>query len=68
MALQPYQQRVIAEHARVRADASKLFDFTGSDAFRSIDTHEQGRLVRQLNHMRGYRDVLAERIAAFKPA
>lgn len=31
-------------------------------------TTEQGRLVRQLNHMRGYRDVLAERIAAFKPA
>lgn len=68
MALQPYQERVIAEHAQVSSDTQKLDAFTGSDVFRTIDTHEQGRLVRQLNHMRGYRDVLAERIAAFKPA
>lgn len=46
-------------------DTQKLETFAGSDFFRTIDTHEQGRMVRQLNHMRGYRDVLAERIAAF---
>lgn len=65
MTLQPHQERVIAEHARVAEDTQKLETFTGSDFFRTIDAHEQGRMVRQLNHMRGYRDVLAERIAAF---
>lgn len=54
MALQPYQERVIAEHAQVSSDTQKLDAFTGSAVFRTIDTHEQGRLVRQLNHMRGY--------------
>ncbi len=61
----PYQERVIAEHARVAEDTQKLEAFTGSDFFRGLDTREQARMVRQLNHMRGYRDVLAERIAAF---
>lgn len=61
----PYQERVVAEHDRVAEDAQKLDTFTGSDFFRGLDTHEQDRQVRQLNFMRGYRDVLVERIAAF---
>jgi hypothetical protein len=60
-----YQERVIAEHAELSERTQKLDTFTGSEAFRTVDTHEQARMVRQLNHMRGYRNVLAERIAAF---
>lgn len=60
-----YQSRVHAEFAELTERTQKLEAFTGSDTFRTLDTHEQGRMVRQLNHMRGYRDVLAERIEAF---
>jgi len=63
--LPPHQQRVVAEHAEVAERTQKLEAFTGGDLFRTLDTHEQARMVRQLNHMRGYRDVLAERIEAF---
>jgi hypothetical protein len=60
-----HQARVHAEHAELIDRTQKLEAFTGSEVFRTVDTHEQARMVRQLNHMRGYRDVLAERIAAF---
>lgn len=60
-----YQSRVHAEHAELIERTQKLEAFTGGDFFRTLDHHEQARMVRQLNHMRGYRDVLAERIAAF---
>lgn len=38
MTLQPHQERVIAEHARVAEDTQKLETFTGSDFFRTPST------------------------------
>lgn len=66
--MQPYQRRVIAERAECHERIERLFVFTGTQAMRDLDLHEQMRLVRQLNLMRQLRDVLDERIAAFKPA
>lgn len=66
--MQPYQQRVIAERAECHERIERLFVFTGAQAMRGLDLDEQMRLVRQLNLMRQLRDVLDERIAAFKPA
>jgi hypothetical protein len=68
LSLQPHQERVIAERATLDGNIERLFAFTGTEPFRLIDIHEQMRLVRQLNLMRQLRDVLDERIAAFKPA
>jgi hypothetical protein len=66
-ALAPHQERVIGERAALAELTEKLDAFTGSDRFRSVDTHEQARMVRQLNHMRGYLAALDDRIAAFTP-
>lgn len=60
-----YRVRVRRERAKLNVDVLKLFAFTGSDTFRTIDSFEQGRLVRQLNAMRDYLAVLDERIANF---
>jgi hypothetical protein len=68
MALQLHQYRVLTERDDLASKTEKLEVFTGSERFRSLDTHEQARLVRQLNHMRGYLQALNERIAAFGPA
>jgi len=65
--MQPHQERVIAERARVDGDTERLHAFTGTETMRSLDLAEQHRLVRQLNLMRQLRTVLDERIAAFTP-
>lgn len=66
--MQPHQERVIAERARIDGDTERLLAFTGTETMRSLDLAEQHRLVRQLNLMRQLRTVLDERIAAFHPA
>jgi hypothetical protein len=68
MPLQPHQERVIAERARIDGDTERLHAFTGTDTMRSLDLAEQRRLVRQLKLMRQLRAVLDERIAAFNPS
>ena len=68
MTLQLHQYRMLSERDDLAILTQKLEDFTGSERFRSIDTHEQARQVRQLNHMRGYLQALNDRIAAFHPA
>lgn len=68
MALQLHQYRMLSERDDLAILTQRLDDFTGSERFRTLDTHEQGRMVRQLNHMRGYLQALNDRIAAFKPA
>jgi hypothetical protein len=65
MSLQPYQERVIAERDDLQQKIEALDRFTGSDTFRSLKLKEQYRQVRQLNHMRSYREVLNERIEDF---
>lgn len=61
----PYQERVIAERDDLQQKIEALERFTGTDQMRSLSLKEQYRLVRQLNHMRSYRDVLNERIEDF---
>lgn len=61
----PYQERVIAERDDLQQKIDALERFTGTDQMRSLSLKEQYRLVRQLNHMRSYRDVLNERIEDF---
>lgn len=67
MTLQPHQYRVLNERDNLADLTAKLETFTGGEMFRSLDTYEQARMVRQLNHMRGYLEALNERIAAFGP-
>lgn len=67
MALQPHQYRVLNERDNLADLTDKLEVFTGGEMFRTLDTHEQARMVRQLNHMRGYLEALNDRIAAFGP-
>ena len=65
MTLQLHQYRMLSERDDLAILTKKLEDFTGSERFRSIDTHEQARMVRQVNHTRGYLEALHERSAAF---
>ncbi len=66
--LQPHQQRVIAERADLQERLDKLTLFINTQAFLGIQYAEQRRLIRQQGLMQELRDVLDERIAAFKPA
>lgn len=63
--MQPHQYRVLTERDDLASKTEKLDTFTGSERFRTLDTHEQARMVRQLNHMRGYLAALNDRIEAF---
>lgn len=60
-----YQSRVYTEHHEVALRASKLAGFFGSKVYDALSDEEKDRMKRQLTHMVAYRDVLAERIAAF---
>ena len=63
--MHPHQYRVLTERDNLAELTAKLDTFTGGEMFRTLDTHEQARMVRQLNCMRGYLQALEERIAAF---
>jgi hypothetical protein len=66
MQLQPHQERVIAERAEVSTKVDRLDAFIRSDSFDMVPIDEQVRLARQLHIMMSLRDVLDERIAAFR--
>lgn len=63
--MQDFQQRVVYEQEELSTKIEKLVPFIGSKIFNSLPVEEQDRLSRQLNHMRDYSLVLAERIKAF---
>lgn len=63
--MQSYQQRVIDEKAELDGKREKLCAFLSSPNTGSIPVQELARLRRQSGIMEQYRDVLAERIAAF---
>lgn len=65
MPLQIHQHRMLTERDDLADKVAKLDAYTGSERFRTVDQDEQMRMVRQLNHMRGYLQALDERIAAF---
>lgn len=64
-ALEPHQQRVVAERSELDEKRSKLTAFIGGEIYRKLDPVEQSRLNRQLESMTLYSNVLGERIAAF---
>jgi hypothetical protein len=64
-ALQPHQQRVVAERATVSDNACRLAEFMRTDTYASLDLEEKRRLRRQLAIMAAYTEVLEERISAF---
>lgn len=66
--MEPYQERVVAEHAENRARLDKLARFLVSDTFDTLPQAERERLVKQFGIMAQLSNVLAERIAAFPSA
>ena len=67
MSLQPYQQRVVDEKARLDEKLAKLLAFRRTELFAGLPTSEQVLLHDQCMHMSGYSEVLGKRIAAFHP-
>lgn len=64
--MQDYQKRVIDEKAELDEKCNKLFEFIHSEQFSSLcSDSERERMIRQLNAMWAYSEVLGERIAAF---
>jgi len=59
-----YKARVKHEKKELDAKVDKLGAFIHSDKFKAVATHERQRLVKQLNHMQGYSNILADRIKA----
>ena len=66
MALQPHQQRVVAERDGLKDRLVKLDDFIEkSPVFQNVDPREQDRLRIQRSHMSCYLMVLEDRIQHF---
>jgi hypothetical protein len=65
MALEPFQERVVAEKADLDIRIEGLRAFLTTEIFASLDQAEQGRMTQQLSVMRDYSDILGERIRAF---
>lgn len=66
--LEPHQTSVVQEKAELDAKLAALRAFIKGDVYKTMDSQEQVRLSWQANHMDSYSSVLADRIAAFKPA
>lgn len=64
-ALQPHQQRVVAEKAELDDRLDKLGIFIGSDLFNKLPESEKELLYRQHVAMQGYSEILETRIHGF---
>ena len=60
-----FRDRVRAEKVDLDDKLQKLDAFRATTTFENLPVDEQGRLAAQANHMRGYSNVLGQRIAAF---
>ena len=65
--MEDYQQRVIEEHKQLDDKLVKLGIFISREAFKVLPEEERDRMLRQQRYMKRYSEVLAERIAEFKP-
>lgn len=61
-----HQQRVVIEKAELDSRIEKLSSFRGTPEFQAIIPQEQKRLIDQLQIMREYSHILAERILHFE--
>jgi hypothetical protein len=64
--LEAHQQRVVDELIELNRRAINLTIFRNSDSFNQVDSEEQKRLIKQLDIMQSYREILNERINNFK--
>ena len=64
--LEAHQQRVVDELIELNRRAINLTIFRNSDSFNQVDSEEQKRLIKQLDIMQSYREILNERIENFK--
>ena len=64
--LEAYQQRTVDELIELNRRAINLTIFRNSDSFNQVDSEEQKRLIKQLDIMQSYREILNERIDNFK--
>lgn len=65
MSLHLFQMRMIADREDLAGKVEKLQAFTGTDTMRALDQAERVRIMRQIDAMKLYEQVLGERIAAF---
>lgn len=65
MALQLHQVRVVNEKNELDEKLAKLEKFFATDIYLGLPSAERGLLRVQCHLMRGYSEVLGERIAAF---
>jgi|APGre2960657505_1045072.scaffolds.fasta_scaffold284075_1 hypothetical protein len=64
--LEAHQERVVDELIELNRRAINLTIFRNSDSFNQVDSEEQKRLIKQLDIMQSYREILNERINNFK--
>ena len=65
--MKPHEQRVVDEKSALDEKLTALVQFIcESPLFESLSVREQFLLREQRDHMRGYSDVLAMRIAGFE--
>lgn len=60
-----YQQRVLAEKNELDGKIERLNAFLSGASFTGVSTEELNRMMRQLEIMRQYSNVLAERLGHF---
>ena len=63
--MEAYRERVVVEKQELDGKIEKLADFFKTTIYYNLDIAEKGRMQRQVVLMRGYSNVLGERIAAF---
>jgi hypothetical protein len=63
---EPYQDRMLAEWGDVSAKIHLLEVFRGGDVYRELPEVERDRLTAQLMFMRGYAEILRQRIKVWK--
>jgi hypothetical protein len=64
--LQPYQERVVQERYDLNVKILALSKFFDTPMYASLELFDRSILVRQLNVMREYMEILESRIAGFK--
>jgi hypothetical protein len=62
MNFEPHEQRMIDEHRELTTRVNKLNGFFNTHVFIALDEAEQVRMRAQQVFMRGYQDMLDERI------
>lgn len=64
-AMKDFQLRVVEERQSLDEKRAKLAVFINGDLFKSLTLDEQDRLIRQIDVMDAYSQILNERISEF---